>query len=50
MLKQESKVPSVVGLTEEKAVAMLKENKLKAEVKEIEHEGDKGKGHRAGYR
>ena len=37
------KVPSVVGLTEEKAVAMLKENKLKAEVKEIEHEGDKGK-------
>lgn len=37
------KVPRVVGLTEEKAVALLKENKLKAEVKEIEHEGDKGK-------
>ena len=37
------KVPDLVGLTKEKAIAALKENKLQAVVEEIEHEGDKGK-------
>jgi len=37
------KVPDVVGMTKEKAIAALKENKLVAKVEEIEHEGDKGK-------
>lgn len=37
------KVPDLVGLTKEKAIALLKENKLQAVVEEIEHEGDKGK-------
>ena len=37
------KVPAVVGLTEDKAVKALKENKLTAVVQEIDHDGDKGK-------
>ena len=37
------KVPDVIGLTKEKAIAKLKENKLVASVQEIDHEGDKGK-------
>ncbi len=37
------KVPDVVGLTEEKAVKSLKENKLTPIVQEVEHDGDKGK-------
>ncbi len=37
------KVPDVVGLTEDKAVKALKENKLVAVVQEIDHDGDKGK-------
>ncbi len=36
------KVPKVVGLTQEKAIQALKENKLNPVVKEIGHEGDKG--------
>lgn len=37
------KVPAVVGMTKEKAIAALKENKLTPKVEEIAHEGDKGK-------
>lgn len=37
------KVPNVVGMTKEKAIAALKENKLTPKVEEIAHEGDKGK-------
>lgn len=37
------KVPSVIGLTKEKAIAKLTENKLKYQIEEIAHEGDKGK-------
>ena len=37
------KVPNVVGLTQEKAIATLKENKLVANVETIAHDGDKGK-------
>mgnify|MGYP002624453994 CR=1 FL=1 len=37
------KVPNVVGLTQEKAIAALKENKLVAKVETIAHDGDKGK-------
>ncbi|MBO5449002.1 MAG: Stk1 family PASTA domain-containing Ser/Thr kinase [Ruminococcus sp.] len=37
------KVPDVIGMTKEKAIDALKENKLKAKVEEIAHEGDKGK-------
>lgn len=37
------KVPDLVGLTKEKAIAALKENKLEPVVEDIEHEGDKGK-------
>lgn len=37
------KVPDVVGMTKEKAIAALKENKLTPKVEEIAHEGDKGK-------
>lgn len=37
------KVPGVVGMTKEKAIAALKENKLTPKVEEIAHEGDKGK-------
>lgn len=36
------KVPKVEGLTQEKAIELLKENKLNPIVKEIGHEGDKG--------
>lgn len=36
------KVPKVEGLTQEKAIEVLKENKLNPVVKEIGHEGDKG--------
>lgn len=36
------KVPKVEGLTQEKAIDLLKENKLNPIVKEIGHEGDKG--------
>jgi serine/threonine-protein kinase len=36
------KVPKVEGLTQEKAIDLLKENKLNPVVKEIGHEGDKG--------
>lgn len=42
-LDTQVKVPDVVGMTKEKAIAALKENKLVAKVEEIEHEGDKGK-------
>lgn len=37
------KVPNVIGLTEEKAVAKLKENNLVPNVQTIEHEGEQGK-------
>lgn len=37
------KVPNVVGLTKEKAIAALKDNKLQVEVQDMPHEGDKGK-------
>ncbi|MBQ9375259.1 MAG: Stk1 family PASTA domain-containing Ser/Thr kinase [Ruminococcus sp.] len=37
------KVPNVIGLTKEKAIAKLTENKLKYQVEEVAHEGDKGK-------
>lgn len=37
------KVPSVIGLTKEKAIAKLTENKLEYQIEEIAHEGDKGK-------
>lgn len=37
------KVPDVLGMTKEKAIAALKENKLTPKVEEIAHEGDKGK-------
>ncbi|SFC87141.1 Stk1 family PASTA domain-containing Ser/Thr kinase [Ruminococcus albus] len=37
------KVPNVVGLTKEKAITILKENKLKANVDDMPHDGDKGK-------
>jgi len=36
------KVPNVVGLTQEKAETILKENKLTVSVKEMPHDGDKG--------
>ena len=36
------KVPKVEGLTQEKAIEVLKENKLNPVVKEIGHDGDKG--------
>ena len=36
------KVPNVIGLKKEKAIALLKDKKLKANVEEVEHEGDKG--------
>lgn len=39
----EVKVPNVVGLTEAKAIATLKENKLGYEREEIKKDGDKGK-------
>ncbi len=37
------KVPNVVGLAKEKAIAKLTENKIEYKVEEIAHEGDKGK-------
>lgn len=37
------KVPNVVGLTQAKAIATLKENKLSYEIEEIKKDGDKGK-------
>ncbi len=37
------KVPNVVGLTQAKAIATLKENKLSYELSEIKKDGDKGK-------
>ena len=37
------KVPDVVGKTEEKAIKLLKENKLVPVVEEVKREGDKGK-------
>lgn len=37
------KVPNVIGLTKEKAIAKLTENKLEYQIEEIAHEGDKGK-------
>ncbi|MGN0624390.1 MAG: Stk1 family PASTA domain-containing Ser/Thr kinase [Oscillospiraceae bacterium] len=42
-LESDVKVPNVVGLTEEKAIAKLTENKLTYSVQSIQHEGDKGK-------
>ena len=37
------KVPNVIGLTKEKAIAKLTENKIEYKIEEIAHEGDKGK-------
>ena len=37
------KVPNVVGMTQSKAIAKLKESKLDYEVQEQKHDGDKGK-------
>lgn len=42
-LDTDVKVPNVVGLTQEKAMTILKENKLTASVQEMPHDGDKGK-------
>ena len=42
-METQVKVPNVVGLTEEKALAKLTENKLTGKVQEVQHEGDKGK-------
>ena len=42
-LDTQVKVPNVVGLTKEKAITILKENKLKAKVEDMPHDGDKGK-------
>ena len=42
-LDTQVKVPNVVGLTKEKAITVLKENKLKAVVQDLPHDGDKGK-------
>ena len=42
-LDTQVKVPNVVGLTKEKAITILKENKLVADVQEMPHDGDKGK-------
>jgi serine/threonine-protein kinase len=42
-LDTQVKVPNVVGLTKEKAITVLKENKLKANVEPLPHDGDKGK-------
>ncbi|SFB76018.1 PASTA domain-containing protein [Ruminococcus albus] len=42
-LDNKVKVPNVVGLTKEKAITILKENKLKANVEDMPYEGDKGK-------
>lgn len=37
------KVPNVIGLTKEKAISKLTENKIEYKVEEIAHEGDKNK-------
>lgn len=42
-LDTQVKVPNLVGLTKEKAVATLKEAKLLPIVEEVAHDGDKGK-------
>ncbi|MBQ1536888.1 MAG: PASTA domain-containing protein, partial [Ruminococcus sp.] len=42
-LETQVKVPNVVGLTQAKAIATLKEAKLDYEVQEIKQDGDKGK-------
>ncbi|HCJ40738.1 MAG TPA: Stk1 family PASTA domain-containing Ser/Thr kinase [Ruminococcus sp.] len=42
-LNTKKKVPNVVGLTKEKAITILKENKLVADVQDLPHNGDKGK-------
>ena len=42
-LDTQVKVPNVVGLTKEKAITILKENKLTANVEDMAHDGDKGK-------
>lgn len=42
-LEQQVKVPNVVGLTEEKAIAKLQENKLTYRREDLAHDGDKGK-------
>ncbi|MCD8096087.1 MAG: Stk1 family PASTA domain-containing Ser/Thr kinase [Ruminococcus sp.] len=42
-LETQVKVPDVTGLTESKAIAALKENKLSYEVEEVKQDGDKGK-------
>ena len=42
-LDTQVKVPNVVGLTKEKAITILKENKLVANVEDMPHDGDKGK-------
>ncbi len=42
-LETQVKVPNVVGLTQAKAIATLKESKLSYEIEEIKHDGDKGK-------
>ncbi len=42
-LETQVKVPNVLGLTREKAIAALKANKLGYEVAEIKKDGDKGK-------
>ncbi|SDA20994.1 serine/threonine protein kinase [Ruminococcus sp. YE71] len=42
-LETQVKVPNVIGLTQAKAIATLKESKLGYEIEEIKHDGDKGK-------
>ena len=42
-LDTQVKVPNVVGLTKEKALNLLKDNKLTANVQDLPHDGDKGK-------
>lgn len=42
-LESDLKVPNVIGLTKEKAIAKLTENKIEYKIEEIAHEGDKGK-------
>ena len=42
-VETEVKVPNVVGKTEEKAIKLLRDNKLVPVVEEVKREGDKGK-------
>ena len=42
-METQVKVPNVVGMTQEKAIKAITENKLKANVVEVKQEGNKGK-------